>query len=287
MLRPITEEEYTLLRDLINRESGISFARLRREVILSRISRRLKELNFERFHDYYERVLNDSDELSDLIDRVSTNVTQFFREPKQFDFLSLSAIPDILSTAPKKIRVWSAGCSTGEEPYTIAMAFQEAFDRYGVRNPDFKILASDISSRVLKRAEEGIYTAEDVSQVPPQFLSKYFLAGVGRNEGFYQAKKVLRDSILFRHINLTAEVYPVRGVFDMIFCRNVIIYFDKAIQDRVVNSLLRFLKPGGYLLCGHSESLIGLRNMLRAVQPCIYRKETASVDGERHLHKGI
>lgn len=273
MLRPITEDEYTLLRDLINRESGISFARLRREIILSRISRRLKELNFERFHDYYERVLEDHDELSELIDRVSTNVTQFFREPKQFDFLSHAAIPEILSTASKKIRVWSAGCSTGEEPYSIAMAFQDAFDRHGCKNPDFKILASDISTRVLREAEEGIYTAEEVSQVPLPFLSKYFLAGVGHNEGLYQAKKALKDSVLFRRINLTEEVYPIRGVFDFIFCRNVIIYFEKATQDRVVRALLRFLKPGGYLLCGHSESLIGLRNMLRAVQPCIYMKE--------------
>lgn len=275
MVNQITDNEYALLRDLVHRVSGISMVRLKREIIVSRLLKRLKELRIGRFGDYYELTLNDRDELSELINHICTNTTQFFREPMQFEFMDSTVLPEIMSENGR-IRVWSAGCSTGEEPYSIAMAIQEVIGKRAYkRDHDIRILASDLSTKVLKKAEGGIYSSDEVSSVPPSFLHKYFLSGVGKYQGFYHVKKNIGDSIMFRRINLTGEEYPIKGMFDVILCRNVIIYFDKPTQSRVIDSLLCFLKPGGYLFCGHSESLMGQRGALSQVYPCVYQKKTA------------
>lgn len=271
----ISDEEFVLLRGLINSESGINTARLKKEIIVSRLSRRLRELCLESFSDYYRIAANSREELAELINLISTNTTQFFREPQQFEFLGAVALPEFLDNASGagKLKIWSAGCSTGEEPYSIAMTIRDTFDRLKVcRQWDVKMLASDISTRALRKAEEGIYGEDAVSSLDSDVLRRHFLTGVGKNHGSFRIKQHLKEMMIFRRINLTVGAYPIKGLFDMIFCRNVIIYFDRDTQDRVINKLLNYLKPGGYLFCGHSESHVGMRDVLRVVRPCVYRK---------------
>lgn len=270
----ITDKEFIFLRGIIQRETGISEARLKREILATRLTKRLRELRLDRICDYCELLQRDRNELANLVDIMSTNVTHFFREPAQLDLLCSKVFPRLIESGAEKIRVWSAGCSTGEEPYSLAISYLETIDRYRPgKEIDFKILASDISNRVLNTAEAGIYRTDTISAtVDHALLNRYFTAGTGDDRDYSRVRQALRDLMIFRRINLTEGGIPIKGQFDIIFCRNVIIYFDKETQLRVIGSLLRFLKPGGLFFCGHSESMVGQRRDLRTVCPCVYEK---------------
>jgi chemotaxis protein methyltransferase CheR len=205
-----------------------------------------------------------------MLDCISTNKTDFFREPLHFAFLRDHILPALSSL--KRIRIWSAACSSGEEPYTIAMTL---FD--GVSAPlqwDSKILASDLSTRMLDQAASGIYEEDRVRELPPDTVRRHFLKGRGKLVGMVKVKPHLSDMVLFRRINLMDARYPIKAPLDVIFCRNAMIYFDRATQQQLVNKFHRYLKPGGHLFIGHSESLQWVEHPFRTVAPTIYRKES-------------
>jgi len=268
----ITAEEFHRFRALIYDESGISLGEQKKSLLASRLSKRLRDLDLATFSDYYAKVMEDQtrEEFTRLLDLISTNKTDFFREPKHFDFLREQILPTLEST--KRIRVWSSACSTGEEPYTIAMTLFEA-----VQNPerwDFKILASDLSTRVLAKAASGTYDEDRFRDVPPEIIQRHFLRGRGDQVGLFKVKPHLAGAITFRRVNLMDDHFPIKTPLDLIFCRNVMIYFDRPTQETLVNKFHHYLKPGGYLFIGHSESLQWVKHPFKSLAPTIYQKET-------------
>nr|MBI3613054.1 methyltransferase domain-containing protein [Nitrospirota bacterium] len=224
----------------------------------------------ESFEAYYDRVTQEpgGDEFTRMLDLVSTNKTDFFREPKHFDFLRERILPSL--TAEKRIRIWSSACSSGEEPYTIAMTVHD-----GVAAPlqwDCKILASDLSTQVLAKAASGVYADERVRGMPADTVRRHFMKGRGKSEGMVKVKPYLSDMIVFRRMNLMDETYPIKSLLDVIFCRNVMIYFDRPTQQQLMAKFYRYLKPGGHLFIGHSESLQWIKHEFGYVAPTIYQK---------------
>ncbi len=267
----ISAAEYEQLCSLIYAESGISLGPNKQSLVVSRLSKRLRDLRLSTFHEYYELVTGDptKDEFTRLLDLVSTNKTDFFREPKHFDFLREQILPSL--SQDKRVRIWSSACSTGEEPYTIAMTLWE-----GVADParwDFRILASDLSTRVLAKAASGVYDEERIQDLPPDVAKRHFLKGHGTHAGMVKVKPHLSHMISFRHLNLMSERFPIKSPLDLIFCRNVMIYFDRPTQERLVNKFYHHLKPGGHLFIGHSESLQWVSHPFKAIAPTIYWKE--------------
>ena len=267
----ITSKEFECFRKLIYGESGISLTQQKQSLLESRLSKRLRELELETFLQYYDKVTGDptQEEFTRMLDLISTNKTDFFREPKHFDFLRDVILPEL---APdKRIRIWSSACSTGEEPYTIAITLFE-----NVQNPsewDFKILASDLSTRVLAKAASGIYDEDRVRDMPSGMLRRHFLRGRGDSRGYFKVKPHLASMIRFRRLNLMDDDFPIKSPLDLIFCRNVMIYFDRPTQERLVNKFHHYLKHGGHLFIGHSESLQWVKHSFKALAPTIYRKE--------------
>jgi chemotaxis protein methyltransferase CheR len=241
----------------------------------SRIKRRLKVLNFAsygQYCDYLFGLQGLKDEIPHLIDVVTTNKTDFFREPRHFDFLTATAIPDLLSQnrlgAP--LLVWSAGCSSGEEPYTLAIVLSE----YGETHPGFRfrILATDICSTVLAKADRGIYSNDVVAPVPLALRRKHFLRSRDPRVDKVRVVPELRRTVEFRRLNFMDTDYGVTEKYDAIFCRNVIIYFDRPTQERILGNLARHLVPRGYLFVGHAETLHDMNLPLAPVAPAVYRR---------------
>ncbi|MCP9473283.1 MAG: protein-glutamate O-methyltransferase [Nitrospira sp.] len=271
MTYSITKDEFRRFQKLIYDKSGITLSDQKESLLVARLMKRLRELGLQTFSQYYELVAGDQagEEFARMLDLVSTNKTDFFREPKHFEFLREQILPQL--ERDKRVRIWSSACSTGEEPYTIAITLYE-----GIRDSrqwDFKILASDLSTRVLEQAMAGVYEAERLKDVPIDLLRRHFLKGKGSNEGLFKVKPHLASIIEFQRINLMNEHFPIQMPLDVIFCRNVMIYFDRPTQERLVNKFHRYLKPGGYLCIGHSESLQWVRHPFKSVAPTIYRKE--------------
>jgi chemotaxis protein methyltransferase CheR len=267
----INADEFERFRSLIYAESGISLSDQKKSLLASRLSKRLRDLGLGTFTDYYDHVMADGtrEEFTRMLDLISTNKTDFFREPKHFDFLRERILPELDDV--KKIRVWSSACSTGEEPYTIAITLIES-----VQYPaqwDFKILASDLSTRVLAKAAAGTYDDERLRDMPPAVVQRHFLRGRGDSAGMVKVKPHLAEMIKFRRLNLMDDQFPIKSPLDLIFCRNVMIYFDRPTQEKLVNKFHRYLKPGGYLFIGHSESLQWVEHPFKSIAPTIYRKE--------------
>jgi chemotaxis protein methyltransferase CheR len=270
MAYTITPKEFEQFRALIYQVCGISLNDNKQSLLVSRLSKRLRTLELDSFQAYYDLIAGqtDGDEFTLLLDLVSTNKTDFFREPKHFDFLREQILPMLKST--RSIRIWSAASSSGEEPYTTAMTLYDS-----VPDPerwDFKILASDISTRVLATAEAGVYEEDHVRALPKEIVERHFLKGVGDRAGMVKVKPHLTRMIRFRRINLMDDTYPVNAPMDLIFCRNVMIYFDRPTQEKLVTKFYRYLKPGGFLFIGHSESLQRHEQLFTPVAPTIYQK---------------
>jgi chemotaxis protein methyltransferase CheR len=267
----ITSDEFEQFRTLVYKESGISLGDGKRSLIVSRLSKRLRDLSLDTFQQYFNLVTGSAgqEEFTQLLDLISTNKTDFFREPKHFDFLREEVLPELAST--KRVRIWSSASSSGEEPYTIAMTLYD-----GVQAPaqwNFHILASDLSTRVLAKASSGVYDTERVRDLPAATLKRHFLSGRGGAAGKVKVKPHLSDMVTFRRINLMDDRFPIKTPLDVIFCRNVMIYFDRPTQERLVGRFHKYLKPGGYLFIGHSESLQWLNQPFKSIAPTIYRKE--------------
>lgn len=272
MIRP---EDYEFIRTLVYDYSRINLGADKQELVAARIAKRLRVLSLPSITAYCDllRHPQGEEELSNLIDVISTNHTFFFREPAHFDFLEKQIVPDATNDkSPHKrsiFRVWSAASSSGEEVYSIAILLSEL----GLKRPGWawQLEATDISTRILKRAREAIYPEESVSKVPPELIKKYFQKGLGPQEGNYRVKSDLGSRVTFRHLNLLGPPYPFTEFFHAIFCRNVMIYFDRPTQEELVRRLSARLVPGGYLLVGHSESLTGINHGLKMVKPAIYQ----------------
>jgi len=272
----IRDDEFELFRRLIRETCGISLSAQKRQLLCSRLGRRLRHHELETFSEYYDYLRSedpDGEELRQLINCVTTNKTEFFREPHHFDFLRASIVPALLARAargePRKIRIWSAGCSSGEEPYSIAMLLADCLP--GLADWDIKILASDIDTEVLARAAAAVYSENAIAPVPRQ-MRRAWLESYG-SDGEYRVSRTLRDLVKFRHINLIRETWPIRSRFDVIFCRNVTIYFNRPTQQRLYEHFTRYLQPEGYFVAGHSENLSWLSHLFSSAGNTIYRLE--------------
>lgn len=275
-VRPMTDREFSLFQELIYKESGIYLSTVKKTLLAGRLTRRLRELGLPSFEVYYRFVIQEGEaERILLLDAVSTNETHFFREPRQFEFLDQQLLPEWSRKAesgrrPRKIRAWSAGCSTGEEPYSLAMTLLLHFPP--ASGWKIEILATDLSTRALEWARKGIWPIAKAKEIPHRYLHSFMLRGTGRQEGKIKAGPEIRSLIQFERLNLNEEVCPTSGPLDLIFCRNVLIYFDNASKRRVIDRLLRSLSPAGYLFIGHAESLAGLAERVRTVLPTVYEK---------------
>jgi chemotaxis protein methyltransferase CheR len=243
----------------------------------TRLGKRVRDLGFDSFDKYCEHVRSEKSgaAFSMMIDTLTTNHTSFFREQQHFDFLKKSIVPSLPANSP--IAIWSAACSSGEEPYTIAFSLVEALGASAFHRTT--ILATDISTRVLERAKLGLYPAARLDKLPPAVRRECLLKGTGQYADQCLVKREVKSLIEFRHFNLLDECSSF-GPFHVIFCRNVMIYFDQQTQQTVVNSLASRLLPGGYLLIGHSESLNGIDHPLQYISPATYRKKGSSNDRE-------
>ena len=261
------------MRDLVIRHTGIALSEAKRELVYSRLTRRLRQLNLKSFARYCELLQGDVDgeEVVHFTNAVTTNLTSFFREPHHFDYVARHILPEIAARKPdnRRCRFWSAGCSTGEEPYSLAMTIKENFPV--INNYDIKILASDLASSVLETAINGVYPLEKLKTILPHRQKKWFYKGDSANAGLYQVKSELQDLITFRKLNLMND-WPMKGPFDAIFCRNVLIYFDKATQRILVDRFANLLRDDGYLFLGHSESLFKVTDRFKLMGQTIYQK---------------
>ena len=271
----IRREDYEFIRKLVYDYSRINLGPDKQELVSARIGKRLRALNLSSITDYCElmRRPEGDDELSNLIDVISTNHTFFFREPAHFEYLERNVIPEFTSEkSPHRrntFRVWSAASSSGEEVYSISILLSEV--SANIPGWNWQLEATDISTRILKRAREAIYPEETVAKVRPELIKKYFQKGLGPQEGNYRVKPNLAGRVTFRHLNLLGGTYPFTEPFHVIFCRNVMIYFDRPTQEELVRRLSERLVPGGYLMVGHSESLTGIHHRLKMVKPAIYQ----------------
>jgi chemotaxis protein methyltransferase CheR len=270
----LTDAELAAVVRLVYERSGITLHDGKRALIVARLQKRVRQGAFASFGAYLRHVASDrsGEELTLLLDAIATNHTSFFREPQHFTFLNDVILPPFDGGARGPLLGWSAACSTGEEPYTIAMTI---LDRLGpVVGATARLHASDLSTKALATAERGIYRADRVDGVPMPTLKKYFEKGLGSETGLVRVGREARAMVEFRQANLL-ELPPSATLFDFIFCRNVMIYFDTAVRQRVVAALEQRLKPGGHLFISHSEGLTGVKHGLRWVAPAIYRKDVA------------
>lgn len=262
----ISTQEFARFQALLYRIAGISMADSKKVLLVGRLTRRLKALGLASFGDYYRHVSDPANaaELQTMVDLLTTNETYFFREPQHFDYLAREILPARRPSAG--FDVWSAACSSGEEPYTLAMLLADKLGQAG-----WSVTASDISTQVLAKARAGHYPLERNQGIPQDYLRRFCLKGVRGQEGTFLVDRAIRDRVRFLQVNLNAHI-PQIGPFDVIFLRNVMIYFDLEMKRKVVANLLPQLKDGGYFIVGHSESLNGITDQLKLVRPTIYRR---------------
>ena len=275
----LTERDFRKISKLVYEHCGINLHVGKKELIRARLAKRLRIGNFKSFSDYLKHVLEEKTgkEFSMLIDSLSTNLTSFFREGQHFEFLRSRFIPSMLEQKAKnrdfRIRAWSAGCSSGEEPYSIAITLLDAVQGQG--RWDIKILATDISTSILETARRGVYDKQRIEPVSPMQRQKYLMTSLTADkQKVFEVSKSLKDVVVFKYLNLM-EDWPINpsGGVDFIFCRNVMIYFDKSTQENLVNRYWNVLASGGILFTGHSESLTGIEHKFKYIQPTIYMKQ--------------
>ena len=263
---PFTQEDFLRIRELIYRCAGISLAPGKRDMVYSRLARRLRARELTSFADYLGLLESgDQQELEAFINALTTNMTSFFREPHHFKILAerLAQLPP-----QRPVAIWTCASSSGEEPYSIAMTAVDALK--GSAHPP-RILATDIDTNVLAAARQGVYPVDQLGKIPPELLKRYFLKGAGNNEGWARVKEELKRLVSFRRLNLLDASWPMRGKFDVIFCRNVMIYFDKATQQTILKRLAGHLQPDGLLFVGHSESFHGASDIFTICGNTAYR----------------
>lgn len=273
----MSEKEFGLFSRFIYSELGIKMPPAKKLMLSVRLSRRLKTLELPTYMDYYNYLFTTKDrdeELNHMIDAVTTNKTEFFREPNHFSVLAKDVLPDLIKRKHVKsgrvLDVWCAGCSTGEEAYTLAFVLDDFFQ--GNPGGDYRILATDVSMRVLKAASDGIYRDGALGPVPPHYRRRYFMRGKGNWEGHHRVVPEIRKKINFRQLNFMDRDFGIKSEMGVVFCRNVVIYFDKGTQVEFFDKIFHHLIPGGYLFIGSSETLFGISESFTSVGPTVYRK---------------
>ena len=260
---PFSAQEFGRVRELIYREAGIALAPGKKDMVYGRLARRVRARQLDCFADYLALVeRGDRQELEQFINALTTNMTSFFREPHHFGILA----EHLERQRGRSISIWSCAASSGEEPYSIAMTALEALGS----SPPVRILATDIDTGVLAKARAGIYPLDQLQKLPPQQLKRFFLKGEGKNAGLARIREELRRLVSFRRLNLLEEGWPMTGRFDFIFCRNVMIYFDKKTQHELLGRMAARLNPGGLLFVGHSESFHSARELFRICGNTVY-----------------
>jgi chemotaxis protein methyltransferase CheR len=271
----LSEKDFHLISETVYNHCGINLHMGKKELVRARLAKLIRVKGFSNFPDYIRFVMEDAtgEEFSTLIDALSTNLTSFFRENQHFEFLSKEFLPGLLARKKARrsmrVRAWSAGCSSGEEPYSIAITMLESLP--AGEQWDVKLLATDIAPSKIEIARRGQYDAARVDPIPPAVRTRYFVKEGSRNDRTYEVSDTLRKVVCFQYLNLM-EDWPVKAPIDFIFCRNVMIYFDKPTQERLVNRYYDMLDSGGLLFTGHSESLTGIKHRFNYVQPTIYVK---------------
>ncbi len=263
----LSDKEFKQFQTMIYDIAGISMSSAKKPLVSGRLAKRVKHHNLKSFDEYFHLVMKDSGadgELQMAVDLLTTNETYFFREPKHFEFMRDKVLP--ARKPGKPFRLWSAASSSGEEPYSLAMLLADVLGE-----SPWEIVASDISSRILERARSGLYAMERAEDIPKHYLTRFCLKGTGTQDGKFLIAKELRNRVQYRQVNLN-ETLPKLGEFDVIFLRNVMIYFDMETKRQVVARMLSLLAPGGHLIIGHSESLNGVTDTLKVVMPSVYRK---------------
>jgi len=273
-LMTMSDKEFQLFRDLVYTRVGINLTEKKRSMLIGRLQKLLHTSGFKNFQDYYDYLVRDRNETAmiELINRVTTNYSFFYRGRSHFDFFRQKAFPELLETLKQRnsrdIRIWTAGCSTGEEPYVLIMLMLEHLGlEYSLWNGG--ILATDISEKVLSFAREGIYPDGRAKELPLHLQKKYFNT---RPDGQLAIKDVVKREVVFRKFNLKNSIYPFEKPFQMIFCRNVMIYFDRQTRDKLLQRFYEIMEPGGYLFIGHSETLGRDQQNYQYIMPAVYRK---------------
>lgn len=268
----LSDRDFSSIRRLVAEHAGIVLSPAKRDMVYSRLVRRLRELDLSSFREYCAILESgDETEFGSFINAITTNLTAFFREPHHFEFLAGTALPALLRAraTARRLRLWSSGCSTGEEPYSIAMVLREVLP--ATQTWDVKLLATDLDSDVLAHAAQGVYMEDRLGGLDPKRLQRWFRRGRGENDGKVRVSQHLAELITFKQLNLMSK-WPVRGPFDVIFCRNVVIYFDKATQKALFERYAELLADDGYLFIGHSESLYRVTDRFRPLGQTIYVK---------------
>jgi chemotaxis protein methyltransferase CheR len=271
----MTDEDFGKLSSFVYDELGIKMPYPKKIMLQSRLQKRLADLKIETFKEYIEFVFSKEgqvDEIIKMIDLITTNKTDFFREPAHFDYLTETALPEICQgrSSKKIIRIWSAGCSSGEEPYTIAIVLKEFFKDHP--EFDFEIFGTDISLRILQKASTAIYPEDRISTIPLDLKRKYFLKSKDHTNKTVRLIPEIRSKVAFQRLNFMDSYYAVEKEFDIVFCRNVLIYFDRETQQQVITKLSSKLKPDGIFFLGHSESITNMKVPLRQIKPTVFRK---------------
>lgn len=271
----MTDEDFNKLSTFVYEELGIKMPYPKKIMLQGRLQKRVSALNMSTFKEYIEFVFSkegQADEIIKMIDLITTNKTDFFRESTHFDYLTETVLQELCSAKPshKTIRIWSAGCSSGEEPYTIAIVMKEFLQNHP--EVDFEIYATDISLRILQKAATAIYPEERISVIPDSLKKKYFLRSKDQTVKTVRLVPEIRSRVKFSRLNFMDSYYSVEKEFDIIFCRNVLIYFDRDAQQDVICKLASKLKKDGYFFLGHSESITNMKVPLKQIKPTIFRK---------------
>jgi chemotaxis protein methyltransferase CheR len=267
----LTDSEFKRLRDVVHTRTGIALSEAKRELVYGRLARRLRKLKLTSFAEYCQLIeRGESEELQELTNAITTNLTSFFREEYHFKQLAAEVLPQVESkrAAARRMRIWSAGCSTGEEPYSLAVVLREALAH--LNSWDVRLLATDIDSKVVATAAEGVYPADRFKGIPPERIKSFF-PELATRPGFREATAELKALITFKRLNLL-DPWPMKGPFDIVFCRNVVIYFDKATQRELFDRMADLQEPGGWLFIGHSENLLNVTRRYKLVGRTVYRR---------------
>jgi len=272
----VDDAVFARFRDLIYREAGIALTDMKKALLVGRLAGRLRELGLPSLESYYAIVSAPAatDERKRMLDRICTNETQFFRDGRQFQYLDERVFPALEARAdaghPRRVRAWSAACSTGEEPYSLAMALLARFPPEA--GWQVEVAATDLSTKVLRAAQAALWPIEKADDIPVRHRKAFMLKGTGSQAGKMKAGPEIRSVVTFDRLNLNDDIYPVHGPFDFIFCRNVLIYFDLPSKTRVVARLLDHLAPGGCLFLGFAETATGINDQLASVGPNVYAR---------------
>ncbi len=270
---PMTDKQFARLSGVVTAELGIKLTESKKTMLQTRLQKRLRALGLSSYAQYCDHLFKGNgleQERPFLYDVVTTNTTHFFREPKHFDILVAQVLPDLApSLAGRRLRLWSAGCSTGEEPYTLAMLMLEYARSF--RNFDFEILATDISTQVLQHGSRGVYDLDKANSIPVPLLKKYLLKSKNSSRGKVKMGEELRSKVKFSRLNFM-KGFSFKRPMDIIFCRNVVIYFDREVQEKLFKKFCSQLRLGGYLFIGHSESITGMGLPVSQIAPTVYRK---------------